>query len=278
MTRFDPLRVRFTILAVLTAATALAVARACSGGSGDVRYEPSPPAVVERMLAMGRAGRATVMYDLGSGDGRLVVAAARDFGVERAVGVEIDPELIARSRDNAEQAGVAERTRFVQADLFDHDFSDADLVTLFLLPRLNIRLRPRLLSELDPGTRIVSHEHDMGDWEPNASARVDGHAIHLWIVPARIEGRWSDTIDATRYRLAFQQLYSGVNGTLAIEDRRYVIADARLRGRRLRFDALPSGASDAAAVTFEGRIEGDRLRGTLHVGDERIELDLRRAG
>lgn len=278
MTQFDPMRIRLMICVALTVVVVLGTTRACTGGGkGDVRYEPSPPAVVERMLELGQANSAEVMYDLGSGDGRLVVAAARDFGVERAIGVEIDPELIARSRDTAEQAGVTDQTRFVQADLFEYDFSDADLVTLFLLPELNVRLRPRLLTELEPGTRVVSHEHDMGDWEPDRSVRVDDHAIHLWIIPARIEGSWTGRTDDHRYELALQQLYQGAGGTLEIDGQRYVLTDARLRGRRLRFDALPeAGDGDAGEVKFDGRFDGDALQGTLRVGDERLQLRARR--
>lgn len=279
MTRVQRMRARFATPLPLALAAAVAAGPACSADDeGDVRYEPSPPAVVDRMLEMGEAGSAEVMYDLGSGDGRLVVAAARDFGVERAIGVEIDAELIARSRANAEEAGVADRTRFVQADLFEYDFSDADLVTLFLLPRLNVQLRPRLLEELEPGTRVVSHEHDMGDWRPDASTRVDGHRIHLWIIPARAQGRWTGESDGTRYRLALQQLYQGVGGTLHVDDRRYVLEDARLRGPRLRFTALPAAGYDADALVFDGRIDGDTLTGALRGGGEGIRVRAQRGG
>lgn len=279
MTRFDPIRTRFTIFAVLAVAVAVALGQVLSRmGKGDVRYEPSPPAVVDRMLEMGHASRAEVMYDLGSGDGRFVIAAARDFGVERAIGVEIDTELIARSRANAEEAGVTDQTRFVESDLFEYDFSDADLVTLFLLPRLNVRLRPRLLAELEPGTRVVSHLHDMGNWRPDASARVEGHKVHLWVIPARIKGRWAGQTGERHYELALQQLYQGVGGTLAIDERRYVLANGRLRGRQLRFDAIPEGGGDVSELAFEGRVENDTLLGTFRIDDERVHLRARRAG
>lgn len=279
MTPFDPMRIRLMTCVALTVVVVLVTAHVYRGGGpGDVRYEPSPPAVVDRMLEMGKANSAEVMYDLGSGDGRFVIAAARDFGVERAIGVEIDPELVARSRENAEQAGVADQARFVQSDLFEYDFSDADLVTLFLLPRLNVRLRPRLLAELEPGARVVSHMHDMGDWRPDASARVDGHEIYLWVVPARIEGVWTGQTGGRDYELAVHQLYQGVGGTLEIDGRRYVLVDARLRGRQLRFDAMPEGGGDANDVAFEGHIEKETLRGTLRAGDERIQLRAYRDG
>lgn len=277
MSRSDPMRIRPMICFAVTIIIALFAAQVYMGsGSGDVRYEPSPPVVVDRMLDMGNADRADVMYDLGSGDGRFVIAAARDFGVERAIGVEIDDELIARSRDNAREAGVADQTRFVETDLFEYDFSDADLVTLFLLPRLNIRLRPRLLAELEPGARVVSHLHDMGDWPPDATARVDDHKVFLWVIPARVEGRWSGRTEGRKYELAMQQLYQSVGGTLVFDGRRYVLADARLKGRQLRFRALAEGGAGAEEATFEGRIERETLEGTLRVDDDRIQLRARR--
>ena len=277
MTRFRWMSRRAGMAATLALVAAFAAVRACSAAQEpDVRYEPSPPAVVERMLEMADAASADVLYDLGSGDGRIVIAAARDFGVERAIGVEIDAELIERSRENARAAGVAERTRFVEADLFTHDFSDADALTLFLLPRLNLRLRPRLLAELEPGTHVVSHEHEMGDWRPDASVRVDGHAIHLWVIPARLEGRWSWESNGERRELRLQQQYQDVAGLLLAGERRAVIERARLRGRQLRFTASVDEPGDTTRFTFEGRLEDGRLRGTLIEGDERGAVRARR--
>jgi hypothetical protein len=247
----------------------------CSEDGADVRYDPSPPAVVERMLELGDADAADILYDLGSGDGRIVIAAARDFGVERAIGVEIDPELIERSRENAREAGVADRTRFVRADLFEYDFSDADTVTLFLLPELNIRLRPRLLSELEPGTRVVSHEHRMGDWEPDRTVRVDGHFVHRWIIPARFGGEWRWEADGTRYVLTLRQRYQRITGTLSAGDVRAVLEPASVRGRALSFTALPGGDEGGTAFEFAGRLEDGRLQGTLRHGEQRIDVRAR---
>lgn len=150
----------------------------------DVRYEPTPRAVVDEMLALARVGPGDVLYDLGSGDGRIPIAAARVHGV-RAVGIDIDPELIEKANANAIAAGVADRVAFRNDDLFTSDFSDATVVTLFLYPDLNLKLRPRLLSELKPGTRIVSYYHDMGDWPPEKTVRTSRANIYLWTVPAR---------------------------------------------------------------------------------------------
>lgn len=180
------------LLALATAsgtATAEAPARSSQQATAplrkpDVRYEPSPKPVVRAMLELAGVNAKDVVYDLGSGDGRTPIAAARDFGA-RAVGIEIDPKLVALARANARKAGVADRVSFRNEDLFEADFRDATVVTLFLYPDVNLKLRPRLLAELRPGTRIVSHYHDMGDWKPDRKIRVDGRPLYLWTIPKR---------------------------------------------------------------------------------------------
>jgi SAM-dependent methyltransferase len=151
----------------------------------EVPYVVTPPQVVDAMLRLAGVGRDDVVYDLGSGDGRIVIAAARDFGA-RGVGVEIDPRLVAQSARAAERAGVAERVRFVQQDLFATDLRPATVVTLYLTRELNIRLRPKLLRELRPGARIVSHHFDMGDWPPARQRGVEldrsTYMIYLWVI------------------------------------------------------------------------------------------------
>lgn len=150
----------------------------------DVPYVPTPDEVVETMLQVARVGPRDVVYDLGSGDGRIVITAAKRHGA-RGVGVDIDPERIAESRRNAQAAGVADKVRFVQGDLFDADIADATVVTLYLLPTVNERLKPKLLAELRPGTRIVSHSFDMGDWQPESTRVVGDATVYHWVVPKR---------------------------------------------------------------------------------------------
>jgi SAM-dependent methyltransferase len=163
----------------------LALAPACAQRPiPDVRYEPSPPEVVAAMLKLAEVGKNDLVYDLGCGDGRIVVAAARDFGA-RGVCIDVDPQRISEARDNARKAGVTNRVRFRNEDLFKANFRDATVVTLYLLPHLNLKLRPKLWSELKPGTRIVSHSHDMGDWKPEKEIRVDGQTIYFWTIPAK---------------------------------------------------------------------------------------------
>ena len=148
----------------------------------DVRYEPTPMSVVREMLTMAGVGPQDVVYDLGSGDGRMVITAAREFGA-RGVGIEIDPRLVERARDNARDAGVTDRVEFRQGDMYAADLTPATVVTLFLHPDPNIKLRPRLREQLRPGSRVVSYIWDMGDWQPDEERRVDRRRrIYLWRV------------------------------------------------------------------------------------------------
>jgi SAM-dependent methyltransferase len=150
----------------------------------DVPYVPTPTAVVNEMLRIAKVNKNDVLYDLGSGDGRIVIRAAQKYGT-RGVGIDIDPDRVKEANQNAKQAGVSDRVQFRQQDLFQADFSNATVVTLYLLPEINLRLRPKLLSELKPGTRIVSHAFDMGDWKPERVVEVDGRTIYFWTVPAQ---------------------------------------------------------------------------------------------
>lgn len=155
----------------------------------DVPYVPTHEAVVDEMLRMAEVKGGDVLYDLGSGDGRIPVTAARRFGT-RGVGIDLNPERIKEANENARRAGVADKVRFIEGDLFATDFSEASVVTLYLLPDINLKLRPQLLKQLKPGTRVVSHNYDMGDWKPEQTKTVttpDGvdHYVYFWRVPAQ---------------------------------------------------------------------------------------------
>jgi SAM-dependent methyltransferase len=150
----------------------------------DVAFIPTPDAVIQEMLTGAHVGKDDVVYDLGCGDGRIVITAATQFGA-RGVGIDIDPARIREARENAEKAGVAGRVRFLTQDLFQTDFKEATVVTLYLLPALNLKLRPKLLAGLKPGTRIVSHAWDMGDWAPERAVDVNGRLVFFWTVPKR---------------------------------------------------------------------------------------------
>jgi SAM-dependent methyltransferase len=148
----------------------------------DVVYVPTPVPVVNEMLRLANVKSNDVVYDLGSGDGRIVIAAAQERGAS-GVGIDINPERIREANQNAQNAGVSDRVQFRQQDLFQTDFSKATVVTLYLLPELNVKLRPKLLRELKPGTRIVSHAFDMGDWKPQQVVEVNGRTVYYWVVP-----------------------------------------------------------------------------------------------
>ncbi|KAF3889303.1 MULTISPECIES: SAM-dependent methyltransferase [Nostocales] len=150
----------------------------------DVVYVPTPPEVVDKMLEVAKVTKNDVLYDLGSGDGRIPITAAKKFGT-RGIGIDIDPERIKEANENAKKAGVTDKVTFRQQDLFTTDFSEATVVTLYLLPELNVKLRPQLFKQLKPGTRIVSHAFDMGDWKPEKTLQVDGRTVYFWTIPAK---------------------------------------------------------------------------------------------
>ena len=173
---------RAIVLAVLSVATLAASQQ--PKRTPDIHFVPTPEEVVEAMLRLAEVGPNDIVYDLGSGDGRIPIAAARRFGA-RGIGIDLDPKLVAQASRNAQDAGVADRVTFVEADIFEADISNATVVTLYLLTSINDRLRPKLLKELRPGTRIVSHQFRMGDWNPDRETVVDFRPLFLWRVPKR---------------------------------------------------------------------------------------------
>ncbi|OKL40437.1 SAM-dependent methyltransferase [Pontibacter flavimaris] len=172
-------------LLVLLSATAFVQAQeAVMKRTPDVPYVPTRQAVVDAMLELANVTEDDVIYDLGCGDGRIVITAAKKYGAT-GTGIDINPERIQEANENAREAGVTDKVRFIEGDLFEEDFSQASVVTLYLLPAVNQKLRPKLLSQLKPGTRIVSHAFDMGDWEPEQTIEVDGSKIYFWTVPGK---------------------------------------------------------------------------------------------
>jgi SAM-dependent methyltransferase len=170
------------LLAVLSVATLAASQQ--PKRTPDIHFVPTPEEVVEAMLRLAEVGPNDIVYDLGSGDGRIPIAAARRFGA-RGIGIDLDPKLVAQASRSAQEAGVADRVTFVEADIFEADISNATVVTLYLLTSINERLRPKLLRELKPGTRVVSHQFRMGDWQPDREIVVDYRPLFLWRVPKR---------------------------------------------------------------------------------------------
>lgn len=233
----------------------------------DILYVPTPEAVGVEMLRLARVTAGDVVYDLGSGDGRLVIDAARLFGA-RGVGVEIEPQLIQRSRENALKAGVADHVRFLWRDLFETDLRGVTVVTLYLRDDVNLKLRPKLLRELAPGTRVVSHDFGMADWEPDRTLRVRGpdreHRVLLWTVPARVDGEWTVHVERPGERparLLARQRFQRFEGTLDMPDGPLAVLEGRMDGARLQFRTAGTGAP----MLFTGRVASDRAEGTVDV-------------
>jgi len=217
----------------------------------DVVWVPTRDAVVDKMLDLAQVTPQDYVIDLGSGDGRLVIAAAKRGA--RALGIEYNPEMVELAKRNAAMEGVAAKTEFVKADIFESDFSRASVISMFLLPELNLKLRPQLL-KLKPGTRIVSNTFPMGDWTPDESFDVAGDCgayctALLWIVPAQVEGRWK----LPRGELVLTQTFQQLTGTLATDGKTMTVDRALLRGDRIAFTA--------GGVEYTGQVLGDAIQG-----------------
>jgi SAM-dependent methyltransferase len=227
-------------------------AMANSQARGATQLVSSELEVVRAMLDLADVGRDDLVVDLGSGDGRIPIMAAREKGA-RGLGIEIDRDRIRRSNENARAAGVADRVQFRQQDLFVTPLNDVTVLTLYLLPEINLQLRPKILNQMRPGTRVVSNTWDMGDWRPDERRNIGGTNIFLWIVPARVEGQWRLTQDGQTADLSLAQRYQDLAGSLGGRP----IAEGRLRGDRIAFTADMGGGPRR----FEGRVEGDRIVG-----------------
>jgi SAM-dependent methyltransferase len=219
----------------------------------DVVYVPTPQSVVERMLEIAKVGPADYVIDLGSGDGRIAVTAGRRGA--RALGVDLNPDRIAEARANAERNGVADRVTFRQQNLFETDISSATVLTLYLLPELNLRLRPRILA-LKPGTRVVSHAFSMGDWKAD-HFELAGRDIYFWVVPARVEGQWQVTGDSGRFTVALKQRYQTIEGTAQIGGRTLALRNPKLDGATIEFTI----ESEGKPTTYRGRVDGGTIQG-----------------
>jgi hypothetical protein len=251
----------------------------------QVPFVPTPPEVVDRMLAMARVNKNDYVIDLGSGDGRIVRTAAKSLGA-RGFGVDHDEELVKRSRELARLQGVSDRVTFVTQDLFAAAIADASVLTMYLLPAVNLKLRARLLGELKPGTRIVSHDFDLGDWTADETATMyvkdkfgegagGNSTIHLWIVPAEAAGRWQWNLrtagQSIDYQLLLEQRYQKIEGTLSTAGREVKIESARLRGDTLSFTAVTELRGATVRHSFNGRVLGDAIEGEVNLSGARVQ-------
>jgi SAM-dependent methyltransferase len=239
----------------------------------DVVYVPTPQPVVDRMLQMARVGEHDFVIDLGAGDGRILITAARRYGA-RGFGVDTDPERVREANAAAARAGVAEKVRFAERNLFEQDIRGASVVALYLMPEVNIRLRPKLLAELRPGARVVSHDYHMGDWFPDTTLTVESPGkvegtpgvseIYVWVIPAAVSGKWSFrawTGGAERKgELALVQRYQHIGGALVEDGHKSALREAKLSGEQITF-AL--AGAEGAKLAFSGRVAGNQMRGAV---------------
>lgn len=221
----------------------------------DVIYVPTPQGAVDRMLEMAKVTKDDYVVDLGSGDGRIPITAAQKYGA-RAYGVDIDPQRIREAKENLAKAGVGDLVRFEQADLFKTKWTDANVLTLYLLTSLNLRLKPIILAEMKPGSRVVSHSFSMGRWEPDQSDTVNGSRLYLWIVPARVDGRWSFEDGSTKYDVTLKQEFQTFIGEASIDGKPAKITDGRLSGNTITFTLVREGAEPRKLT---GTVDGNSI-------------------
>lgn len=249
----------------------------------DTPYVPTPQVVVDRMLELAQIRPGDTVIDLGSGDGRIMITAAQKYGA-RGFGVELNPRLVESSNDAARTAGVSDRVQFLQQDLFKTDFREADVLTLYLLPDVNMVLRPKILSDMKPGTRVVSHDYGMGLWRPEVEEVIPApdktvgvrkeSTVYLWIVPARVGGTWDLDIHvgkrSRRYPLTLEQQYQLLTGSVLVQGKNAMpITRGSLRGDQIRIE-MPDGAVSRGPVVLVGRATGDTLKGSVQRDQKEI--------
>jgi SAM-dependent methyltransferase len=225
--------------------------------SKDSVWVPTPERMIRRLLQLADTTWEDVVLDLGSGDGRIPIYAAKHFGA-RGIGVELEQNLVSLARRSAAAQGVAQRVQFIQDDLFKADLSVASVIALYISPGVMERLKPRLL-ELKPGTRIVSHHFTLGDWEPDEKVEVEGRTGYLWVIPAAIEGEWKVSLRGEDFRMRIERRYQRLAASGERAGKRLHVIGARLRGTELWFTSFDR---DGGTRHFEGRLQGDRLAGT----------------
>jgi hypothetical protein len=250
-------------------ATLLLVFNACAqqrfepqvGQAGkDVIWVPTPDDVVERMLTMAQVTPKDFVMDLGAGDGKIAIAAARKFGA-RAIGIEYNPDMVKHANANASAAGVAGegvgKALIRHGDIFQTDFSQATVITLYLLPALNMKLRPQLLA-MRPGTRVVSHSFTMEDWQPDEMSSMDGRRAYFWIVPANVMGNWTLEIASQKLDMTLEQVFQKISGTVTLQPIQAGLRDALLHGSAISFSFV---GQDGVRRDLAGRVNGGRMEG-----------------
>ncbi len=234
----------------------------------EAPYVPTPQVTVDEMLRLANVGPKDFVMDLGSGDGRIVIAAAKKFGA-RGLGVDLNFHLVIQSEESARQAGVEDRAKFLQQDLFKTDLSQATVITMYLLPGVTRKLRPLLLG-LKPGTRIVSHDFDLGDWKPDQKTTIRKN-VFLWVVPARVEGRWQARLALPpierQLEVELTQRFQEISAHARLNGVPAQVWEAKLQGDRISFVVVDSAdRENEKTLYFEGRVSGDVIEGDLTQG------------
>ena len=224
----------------------------------DVIWVPTPDEVVERMLRMAQVTANDYVVDLGAGDGKIAIAAAKKMGA-RSLGIEYNPEMAKHAQAQVEKAGVSGKAKVVQGDIFASDFTTATVVTMYLLPALNMKLRPQILA-MRPGTRVVSHSFNMEDWEPDETSSMDGRRAYLWIVPANVMGGWSVDLGGERAELTLEQKFQKLDGHVQLGTIQAGLREARLRGFQISFAYVDN---TGVRRDFSGRVTGGKMEGSF---------------
>jgi len=234
----------------------------------DVHYEPTPQLIVEDLLKMAEVNRTDIIYDLGCGDGRFVITAAKKYGA-RGVGIDIDPERIKESNQNARVEGVMEKVKFIEGDLFETDIREATVVALYLLPEMNMQLRPKLLKDLKPGSRVVSHEFDMYDWPPDKTGKLGRNKYYLWVVPTDVAGKWRWTFPSAKgedqFLLALTQKFQDIDGKITTPIQTVSPLEAYLIGDQIGFLLRYRPSGKTVEMRFRGQVIGNTITGTVEV-------------
>ena len=229
----------------------------------DVIWVPTPQALVERMLDMAQVTPNDYVIDLGAGDGRTVITAAKRGA--RALGIEYNPDMVTLARRNAEQAGVSGSAQFIQGDIFKTDFSQADVLTLYLLPSLNLKLRPTIL-KMRPGTRVVSHAFTMHDWQPDQTGKVEDRTAYLWIVPASVEGTWrlsASDGNSDSDELVLRQRFQYADGLVRINGKTGQLRSFKIHGTQVSFTMFEPTPEEPLRYEFTGRVTDETMGGVV---------------
>jgi len=270
MYRAIPRSIASVITAVVLATVSVAYAQKQEfkpyvGQQGkDVVWVPTPDEVVDRMLTMAQTKPEDYVIDLGAGDGKIAIAAAKKFGA-RSMGVEYNPDMVAFAQKNLQAAGVIGKAQIVHGDIFATDFTQATVLTMYLLPSLNMKLRPQILA-LRPGTRVVTHAFNMEDWEPDESSDIDGRRVYFWVVPANVAGRWAVELPGNgaseKLSLNFDQKFQKIEGVAYLGTLLAGLREPRLSGFRISFAYVDSRG---VRRDFNGRVTGATMEGSFRV-------------